>query len=176
VTDDTPPLQSSSELRNAIFKADGEHDSPNPEAPEAQNSDMLESASPEPISGQTRGASFRAVKPEYYGMAKLLAKIVILNIFLNMVTVRFYRFWGKISIRNYIWSHLHFWGEGFEYRGTGKELFFGFLIALLALVPVLIGFSVLSVAIPNPTVNSVLGLFQGLLFLFLFHFAVYRAR
>ena len=53
MTDDTPPLQSSSELRNAIFKADGEHDSPNPEAPEAQNSDMLESASPEPISGQT---------------------------------------------------------------------------------------------------------------------------
>jgi len=48
MTDDTPPLQSSSELRNAIFKADGEHDSPNPEAPEAQISDMLESASPKP--------------------------------------------------------------------------------------------------------------------------------
>jgi hypothetical protein len=55
-------------------------------------------------------------------------------------------------------------------------LFFGFLIALLALAPVKIGFNVLSVAMPNPTVQSVLEFFQGLLFLFLFHFVVYRAR
>jgi hypothetical protein len=47
-------------------------------------------------------------------------------------------------------------------------LFFGFLIALLALAPVIIGFNVLSVAMPNPTVQSVLEFFQGLLFLFYF--------
>jgi len=83
-------------------------------------------------------------------MAKPLAKTVIVNILLNVITVGFYRFWDKTRIRNYIWSHLRFQGENFEYTGTGKELLFGFLIALLALAPVLIGFRVLSVANPNP--------------------------
>jgi hypothetical protein len=47
-------------------------------------------------------------------------------------------------------------------------LFFGFLIALLALAPVIISFNVLSVAMPNPTVQSVSEFFQDLLFLFYF--------
>ncbi|MDC0986870.1 DUF898 family protein [Alphaproteobacteria bacterium] len=37
-------------------------------------------------------------------MAKPLAKVVIVNIVLNIVTTGFYRFWGKI----------------FEYSGTRK--------------------------------------------------------
>lgn len=53
MTDNAPPPQSGSELHNAVFNPDSEHYSPNPGAPKAQNSDMLESALPEPISGQT---------------------------------------------------------------------------------------------------------------------------
>jgi uncharacterized membrane protein YjgN (DUF898 family) len=199
MTDDEQPPRAGSELRDAIFGPGGEdesgEDSANSEAPESQNSDTPQSASPEPIPGQpaspqpgsprassarfggaqTSQSHFGAVKPEYHGTAKPLAKIVIVNMLLNLITMGFYRFWGKTRIRNYIWSHLRFQEEDFEYSGTGKELFFGFLIALLVLAPILIGFSVLGL-IPNPAAQGVLGALQALLFLFLFHFAVYRAR
>lgn len=115
-------------------------------------------------------------KPEYHGAAAPLAKIVIVNMLLNLVTLWFYRFWGKTRIRDYIWSHLRFQDENFEYSGTGKELFIGFLIALAVLAPVVIGFSVLGVALPSPTAQGVFTLIQVILFVFLVQFAIYRAR
>ena len=115
-------------------------------------------------------------KPEYHGAATPLAKIVIVNMLLNLITLGIYRFWGKTRIRDYIWSHLRFQDENFEYSGTGKELLIGFLVALAVLAPVVIGFSVLGVAIPDPTAQVLFALIQAILFVFLFQFAIYRAR
>ncbi len=57
--------------------------------------------------------------------------LFIVNIALGIVTLGFYRFWGKTRIRKYVWSHIGFRGERFEYSGTGLEMFLGFLIAFL---------------------------------------------
>lgn len=64
----------------------------------------------------------------------------IINILLGIVTLGFYRFWGKTRIRKYVWSHSSFRGERFEYSGTGMELFLGFLFAFLVFGPPFLGF------------------------------------
>ncbi len=53
------------------------------------------------------------------------------NFLLNMVTLSLYRFWAKTEVRRRIWDKVTLNGEPFEYTGTGKELFFGFLKAML---------------------------------------------
>ena len=46
------------------------------------------------------------------------------------MTLGIYRFWAKVRIRRYQWDRTRYLGDRFEFTGTGKELFFGFLIAL----------------------------------------------
>ncbi|MEQ1548732.1 MAG: YjgN family protein [Chakrabartia sp.] len=60
-----------------------------------------------------------------------LLPIALSNLFLTIVTLGFYRFWGTVRERQYLWSKTRFIDDTFEWTGTGLELFFGFLIALL---------------------------------------------
>lgn len=53
------------------------------------------------------------------------------NGLLNIITLTLYRFWGKTEVRRRVWSHVTLNGEPFEYTGKGKELFLGFLLAIL---------------------------------------------
>uniref|UniRef100_B0T500 DUF898 domain-containing protein n=1 Tax=Caulobacter sp. (strain K31) TaxID=366602 RepID=B0T500_CAUSK len=55
------------------------------------------------------------------------------NFLLNMVTLSLYRFWAKTEVRRRIWDKVSLNGEPFEYTGTGKELFFGFLKAMVVI-------------------------------------------
>ena len=61
--------------------------------------------------------------------------VYIVNIFLTLVTLGIYRFWGKTRIRQYVWSHLRYKGDAFEYTGKGLELFLGFLIDFWCRIP-----------------------------------------
>ena len=61
--------------------------------------------------------------------------LFLVNVALGLVTLGIYRFWAKTRIRRYVWSHTSFLGDRFEYTGTGKELFLGFLLALVFLLP-----------------------------------------
>jgi uncharacterized membrane protein YjgN (DUF898 family) len=63
-----------------------------------------------------------------------LLLIHTINILLKWVTLNLYHFWGKTRIREYLWSHQDFEGDRFEYTGRGKELFFGFLKAVFAII------------------------------------------
>lgn len=63
-------------------------------------------------------------------------KIWLLNLLMNIITLGIYSFWGKTRLRKYVIGSFSLRGDRFEYTGTGKELFFGFLKA----VPVLFGF------------------------------------
>jgi len=67
--------------------------------------------------------------------------LFIKNLLLGIVTLGIYRFWGKTRIRKYVWSHVSFRNERFEYAGTGRELFLGFLVALAILGPPFFGFT-----------------------------------
>ena len=78
----------------------------------------------------------------YVGRSWDLFQIYLGNLVLTFLTLGIYRFWATTRIRRFIWSHVRFLDEPFEYAGTGKELFFGFLKAMLALIPIFIGLAV----------------------------------
>jgi uncharacterized membrane protein YjgN (DUF898 family) len=67
----------------------------------------------------------------FHGRGGVLFGIWIVNIFLSLVTLGVYYFWGKVKVRRFLFGQTEFDGDRFEYHGTGKELLMGFLKALL---------------------------------------------
>lgn len=96
----------------------------------------------------------------YDGDLGHITKLWLVNLGLFIVTLSFYRFWGRTRVRQYIWSHTSILGSRLEYSGTGKELMIGFLVT----IPFLLIVSVLS------EVFVILGLIGTIIF-FLFGFA-----
>jgi uncharacterized membrane protein YjgN (DUF898 family) len=74
------------------------------------------------------------IKPVFTGRIGEMYGIFIVNLLLTIVTIGIYRFWAKARNRKYLWSHVSVAGDCFEYTGTGRELFFGFLIILFVVV------------------------------------------
>jgi uncharacterized membrane protein YjgN (DUF898 family) len=68
---------------------------------------------------------------DYHGRVLPLFGIYAVNLFLSLVTLGVYYFWGKIRVRNYLSNQTELGGDRFGYHGTGKELLIGFLRALL---------------------------------------------
>ena len=98
--------------------------------------------------------------------------------FLSLITLGFYRFWGKTQIRRYLASRIGIMGDRFEYTGTGKELFLGFLIASAVLIP--LGAASYGIGLFLPGKSAVIhftvtGL-QYSVILFLIGYATFRAR
>jgi uncharacterized membrane protein YjgN (DUF898 family) len=71
----------------------------------------------------------------YTGRTRTLFGIFFKNLLLTLLTVGVYRFWAKTRTRRFLWSGTSIDGEPFEYAGTGKEMFIGFLKALAILAP-----------------------------------------
>jgi uncharacterized membrane protein YjgN (DUF898 family) len=67
----------------------------------------------------------------FHGSGGTLFGIYVVNILLTIVTLGFYRFWGKVRVRRFMLSQTAFEGDRFAYHGTGKELLLGFIKALL---------------------------------------------
>jgi uncharacterized membrane protein YjgN (DUF898 family) len=59
------------------------------------------------------------------------APIAFTNLLLTIVTFGIYRFWATTRTRSYLWSRTRFIDDHLEWTGSGKELFIGFLMALL---------------------------------------------
>ncbi len=107
-----------------------------------------------------------------------LASIAITNFLLNLVTLWFYRFWAKTRVRRHIWSSVHINDEPLEYTGTGKELFFGFLVIMLLLfVPLAVIATGLAIYYgPESPALTVFQMVITFALLTLYGFAIYRAR
>ncbi len=75
-----------------------------------------------------------AVQVLYDGKLGELYVIYLRSLLLTLLTFGWYRFWGRTSVRRYLWSHFSAFGDRFEYRGLGIELFLGFLLAVGALL------------------------------------------
>jgi len=69
----------------------------------------------------------------FYGTWKEYAPIAFTNLLLTIVTLGIYKFWATTRTRSYLWSRTRFIDDRLEWTGTGKELFFGFLMVLLLL-------------------------------------------
>jgi len=67
------------------------------------------------------------------GTWKEYAPIAFTNLLLTIVTLGIYKFWATTRTRSYLWSRTRFIDDRLEWTGTGKELFFGFLMVLLLL-------------------------------------------
>lgn len=67
-----------------------------------------------------------------FGIGGLFLKTVLLS----LVTLGLYNFWGRTQIRRAVWAAVSVDGEAFEYTGTGRELFLGFLKAAALLVAI----------------------------------------
>lgn len=67
----------------------------------------------------------------FRGAGGTLLGMQVVNVCLTLVTLGAYHFWGKAKIRRYLFSHTAFGSDRFVYHGTGKELYQGFLKAML---------------------------------------------
>jgi uncharacterized membrane protein YjgN (DUF898 family) len=104
------------------------------------------------------------------------AGLSMLNGLLRILTLGVYHFWGKTEVRQRIWSAVRINGEPLEYRGTGGELFRGFLIVFfLILLPLGVA-SFGSSLFLSPAMHAVFNLaFWGVVLL-LSGLGIHRAR
>ncbi|MCF4129237.1 DUF898 domain-containing protein [Methylobacterium sp. SyP6R] len=103
-----------------------------------------------------------------------LTWLALKGFLLSLVTFGVYRFWYMTDLRRFFWSRTAIDGSPAEYTGTGKELFLGFLVALVLLVPVYLGLFAISLAFPRLAPFSVVISFVTLFVLG--QYALYRGR
>ena len=80
---------------------------------------------------ETSGSSNRIRHPLFWGNGKSLFGIFIVNIFFTLITFGIYSFWGRARVREFLNSQTSFANARFAYHGTGKELFTGWIKAML---------------------------------------------
>lgn len=61
-------------------------------------------------------------------------KIWIVNILLTIITLGLFYPWAKVRNRRYFYGNTTLEGRNFDYHATGKQLFFGYLIAMGLLI------------------------------------------
>lgn len=95
-----------------------------------------------------------------HASAAPLAGLVVRGTLLTIVTLGIYRFWYKTTLRRYYWSNTRLAGDAFEYTGTGKELFIGFLIALAIILPLYLAVTLIGLyggLILGPVIATLVG-------------------
>lgn len=81
---------------------------------------------------------------DYAGQGGQLFGLYLKNIFLSIVTLGIYRFWGQVEITKYIYSNIRLNDKIFGYHATGKEKFLGFLKGLLILGSLMLAIVIIS--------------------------------
>lgn len=106
-----------------------------------------------------------------------LSRLLLVNTVLTLLTLGVYRFWAKTRLRRYYWNSIVVGGEPLEYAGRGLELFIGFLIALVVLLPLgFAGSALQQLALQSPVVAAVLQVAYLVLVYLLGQVARFRAR
>lgn len=123
------------------------------------------------------GTGSSKIDLNYDGGNWRFAKIVAVNLFLQLLTLGIFRFWARTRERRYVWSHVNVGGDRLEYTGTGMELFVGFLKALVIIVPFIGIVVALNLVFgDNPAGIAIVQMVYLLAFLFLIFVATYSAR
>lgn len=89
---------------------------------------------------------------KFKGRGGNLFFIYLKNILLTAITLGIYSFWARVNIKRFLYNSTFYQNEPFEYYGTGKEKFIGFLKSI-----VLIILFVLSIGIINLVLSKILG-------------------
>ncbi len=107
-----------------------------------------------------RSAAPQPDGPRLEALSAPLAWHVVKGIALTIITLGIYRFWYRTALRRYYWNNTRLAGDRFEYTGTGKELFIGFLIAIAIVIPIYLIVTLVGLvggAVFGPVVASILG-------------------
>ena len=101
---------------------------------------------------------------------------VLLNKVLGLLTLGFYRFWGKTHLRRLIWQSVSINGDRLTYHGTAKELFIGFLLAIIVMAVLfgIIGSALKFAVISSPELVGVEQLINIVFLAAFWQFARYR--
>ena len=116
---------------------------------------------------------------EFDGRAGEITSMVIVNALLTILPLGIYRFWARTRVRRYLWGHMRLLGDRLEYTGTGKELFFGFLIVFFVVLVPLVLANMAAEFFLAPVYPAAYWLFIACLYLFvlfLIGVAQYRAQ
>lgn len=65
----------------------------------------------------------------FFGEGSKYFGIIVINLLLTVITLGLYYPWAKAAIRKYMWNETELDDSRFEFHGTGKEMFKGFIIA-----------------------------------------------
>jgi len=112
----------------------------------------------------------------FHGSGGSLFGIHIVNMFLTVITLGIYFFWGKVRVRRYLLSESEFEGDRFAYHGTGKELLIGFLKAVLVFGLPLFLLGIIQGLLAKPAVTVLVSLLTYAILLLLIPFAIVGAR
>ncbi len=114
---------------------------------------------------------------DYDGGTFRFAGVVLVNLILQILTLGIFRFWARTRERRFLWSHVSLGEDRLEYTGGGLELFLGFIIAMIALIPVVGIYQILLLAVRSSIPGQIIvNLLYMTVLMFLVHLAVYRAR
>lgn len=114
----------------------------------------------------------------FSGNRKPLAGLIVRNTLLTLITFGIYRFWARTRIRQFYWNRTSLLNDRFEYTGRGGELFVGFLIVMVLLVPLTIIYQLLELLVITlvPGSEGVLTALYLAGIFWLIQFAYFRAR
>ena len=127
-------------------------------------------AGPSPQAGQAHRMSFHGTGGSLFG-------IHIVNLFLTVVTLGFYYFWGKVKVRSYLLSQTELEGDRFAYHGTGKELLCGFLKAVLLVgLPLMVLKVIMGLLATSPIIETIVGFLSSVLIMAFLPVAIVGAR
>lgn len=136
---------------------------------------MTTEISNQPVLSQSLLSSTRPI--HFHGQGGTLFGIQIVNLFLSLVTLGIYTFWGRVKARKYMMSQTEFEGDRFAYRGTGRELLNGWSKAMLIFaVPLLILTALQALVGPESELFGVLQILIYLLVGFFMPIAMVNAR
>ena len=122
-------------------------------------------------------------KLKYSGTGSEFFKIWILNILMSILTLGIYSFWGKTRIRQYAIASFSLDNDSFVYTGKGRELFIGFMKAMLLMLVICAISTAISLPIAIyifPNSSELIGyisvyLLYAVAYLFILPFALYSS-
>ena len=76
-------------------------------------------------------STIRSYKLEFHGKGSDFFGIIIVNWLLTLVTLGFYYPWAKANTLQYLYGETSLHGDRFAFHGTGKEMFKGFIKAIV---------------------------------------------
>jgi len=87
---------------------------------------------------------FLDLRFSFHGDGWTFFGILMTNLLLTVVTLGFYFPWARAAIRQYLFQETEFNGSRFTFHGTGREMFRGFLLAILLYGAVFGGYNALN--------------------------------